>query len=230
MKGERMVLVVLIGIVSAAAVAEVKPLAEPWLKAGETLVCYGDSITAGAYYVPHLKTALEAKGITVINAGLGGDKTPMALTRITEVAAHKPDAVMFFFGANDSLIGRGRWRDEPVVEPTTFRDNLLWMIHYFRLHTTCRKFSIVAPPGCFEGESCGAFGNIGEPYRLAAREAADRANAVLIPLDAEFGWIKDAAQKGQKDLLLTRDGIHFSPFGSQRAAEIMLRHWRMADK
>ena len=83
-----------LAIISVAVFAEVKPLAEPWLKEGETLLCFGDSLTASKVgYVKYLTEKLGAKGIKVINGGLSGDKTPMALTRIRQdVAEKKPDA------------------------------------------------------------------------------------------------------------------------------------------
>ena len=83
--------------VAMSCAAMVKPLEGPWLNPGEKLVCFGDSITAGKnYYIRFLRLALETSGVTVVNAGLSGDKTPMALTRIRDVAAEKPDAVMIF--------------------------------------------------------------------------------------------------------------------------------------
>jgi len=216
-----------VSLLVGAVCAEVKPISEAWLKPGETLACYGDSITAGAYYFGPLKAKLEARGIKVVNAGLSGDKTPMALTRIGEVAALNPDAVMFFFGANDSVIGRGRWRDEPLVDPVTFRDNLIWMVHYFRLNTKVRKFSIVVPTGRCEGAAQGEFGSICEPYRLMAREAADRTDAVLVPLDTEFARVQRAEPGDEQGFLLTRDGVHFNARGSEFAAEVMLRSWNL---
>ena len=51
-------LTALASVMSSAAM--VKPLDEPWLKPGEKLVCFGDSITAGkGYYIKHLRAALE---------------------------------------------------------------------------------------------------------------------------------------------------------------------------
>lgn len=218
-----------LALAALAASAEVKPIAEPWLKPGETMVCFGDSITAGRYYVPILQAELAKRGIKVVNAGVSGDKTPMALTRIKEVADLRPDAVLFFFGANDAEIGRGRWRDEPIVEPKTYRDNLMWMVHYFRLRTSARKFSIVAPPCRCEGDGRGGFGDIYRDFQLAAREAADRTDAVLVPLDLEFRWIQQRELRDPNGLLLTRDGVHFSPYGSETAARTMLRHWKLDD-
>ena len=52
------VVLVAAALASLSTPAEVKPIAEPWLKPGETLVCYGDSITAGKYYVPVLQAEL----------------------------------------------------------------------------------------------------------------------------------------------------------------------------
>ena len=214
--------------VAAGASAMVKPIEGPWLKAGETLVCFGDSITAGKnYYMKPLTAALEAKGVKVVNAGVSGDKTPMALTRIGEIAAMKPDAVMIFFGANDSVIGRGCWRDEPKVEPTTFRDNLKWMIHYLRMKAGVKKFSIVAPTGRCEGAGIAEFGPVCAAYGLAAREAADDMNAVLVPLDYVFETSFRASVPDAKGLVNTRDGVHFSDKGSQVAAEAMLDAWNM---
>jgi len=211
-----------------SAGAMVKPLEGPWLAEGETLVCFGDSITAGkSYYMKPLTEALTAKGVKVVNAGLSGDKTPMALTRIGEVAALKPDAVMLFFGANDSVIGRGRWRDEPKVEPTTFRDNLKWMIHYLRTKAGVKKFSIVVPVGRCEGAGIAEFGPVCAAYQLAAREAADDTDAVLVPLDYAFEASFRASVPDEKGLVNTADGVHFSEKGSRVAAETMLKSWNM---
>ena len=93
MRGTR-ILFVTAAVVAFAAVAEVKPLEGPWLGKGETLVCFGDSITAAKNgYASLLTEALAAKGVKVVNAGRSGDKTPMALTRLADVVAQKPDKI-----------------------------------------------------------------------------------------------------------------------------------------
>ena len=210
-----------------SAAAMVKPLEGPWLKPGEKLVCFGDSITAGEdYYIKYLRSALETNGVTVVNAGLSGDKTPMALTRIRDVAAEKPDAVVIFFGANDSLIGKARWRDEPTVSPEAYRDNLLWIIHYLKIQGV-EKFSIVAPTGCCEGESLLEYGASCPPYAQMARVVADKSDAVLVPLDMVFALEHEKSAEGSAKLNLTRDGIHFSEKGSRLAADAMLKAWNM---
>ena len=215
-------------LVSAmSSVAMVKPLEGPWLKAGEKLVCFGDSITAGKNsYMKHLSPVLEKNGVAVVNAGRSGDKTPMALTRIRDVAAEKPDAVMIFFGANDSVIGKARWRDEPTVSPEAYRDNLVWMIHYLRQQGV-KKFSIVVPPGCCEGESMLEYGVSCPPYAEMARVASDKTDAVTVSLDMVFAREHMKSADGSAKLNLTRDGIHFSEKGSKLAADAMLKAWNM---
>ena len=211
------------------AAGMVKPLEGPWLSPGEKLVCFGDSITASEnYYIKYLRKTLEAKGVKVVNAGLPGDKTPMALTRIRDVVAEKPDAVVIFFGANDSVIGRGRWRDEPKISPEAYRDNLLWMIVYLQRRGV-KKFSVVAPPGCCEGAMLMEFGPVCPPYAGMARDAADIANAVPVPLDVVFAQEHKKTAGSPVALDLTRDGVHFSEKGSKLAAEAMLRAWHMED-
>ena len=218
-----------LAIISVAVFAEVKPLAEPWLKEGETLLCFGDSLTASKVgYVKYLTEKLGAKGIKVINGGLSGDKTPMALTRIRQdVAEKKPDAVLFFFGTNDAVIGRGRWRDEPIVSPITYRDNLVWMIHFLRLRTKINKFSIATIAGRPEGKHYLEYGNIRDEYFRMAREAADLTGAVLVPLDSETDYIRDSMQPNEKGLKLTEDGVHPTRKGYEILADIMLKYWHL---
>ena len=207
----------------------IEKLKEAWLKPGETLVCFGDSLTAAkAGYVSMLEEALAPKGIRVINAGVGGDKTPHALTRIvSDVIALKPDAVSLFFGANDSVIGRGCWRDEPVVEPITFRDNLAWMVHICRLKASIPKYSIAAPTGRIEGAAWHEFGDIRRDYALMARQAADLSNALFVPLDTVMDQVRDTMPATPDGLKLTRDGVHPTLEGYRLIADTMLKTWLM---
>ena len=128
-------------------------LTQKFLEPGETLVCFGDSLThADPGYVSILQERLPENKI--INAGVGGDKTPTAFMRFQrDVIDLKPTAVSIFFGTNDAVIGRGVWRDEPVVSPQTFGENLKWIIHLCRLQGGIRKFSINTIPNRPEGRA-----------------------------------------------------------------------------
>ncbi|MDD2708142.1 MAG: GDSL-type esterase/lipase family protein [Verrucomicrobiae bacterium] len=199
----------------------------PWLKEKETLVCFGDSLTAAVDgYVKILTGRLGAQGHKVIGSGRGGDKTPWALTRLqTAVIDHKPDAVSIFLGTNDSAIGHGKWADEPKVTPETYRYNLMWII-YLCQKEGIKKFSITPPLYRFEGESYAMHGDVMGPYCLAAREAADEMGALFVPADIVFAeeW---ARHPGHTGLLLTTDGVHLTNKGNQMVADAMLKAWGM---
>lgn len=77
------------------------------------LLVFGDSLVAGyslppdASYPAQLETALKAKGIkaTVLNAGVSGDTTAAAASRLDWALADKPTHVIVELGANDMLRG-----------------------------------------------------------------------------------------------------------------------------
>ncbi len=74
-----------------------------------TLVCFGDSITADETFfdgTPRLTPRLQEMfpNWEVVNAGVPGDNTFDALHRIEEdVLSHKPDFVTVFLGTNDAV-------------------------------------------------------------------------------------------------------------------------------
>jgi acyl-CoA thioesterase I len=78
------------------------------------LLVFGDSLVAGynlppdASYPAQLDRALKARGITdvtVLNAGVSGDTTAAALSRLDWSLAEKPTHVLVELGANDMLRG-----------------------------------------------------------------------------------------------------------------------------
>ncbi len=77
------------------------------------LLAFGDSLTAGynlppdAAFPAQLEQALKAKGldISVINAGVSGDTTAGALSRLDWALADRPTHALVALGANDMLRG-----------------------------------------------------------------------------------------------------------------------------
>lgn len=77
------------------------------------LLALGDSLTAGynlpadAAYPAQLEKALRAGGlsVSVINAGVSGDTTAGALSRLDWALADKPSHALVALGANDMLRG-----------------------------------------------------------------------------------------------------------------------------
>ncbi len=77
------------------------------------LVCFGDSLTAGAgidseeAYPANLQKLLEREGYRyqVVNAGVSGDTTKDGLDRVDGVLRRHPQIVVVEFGGNDGLRG-----------------------------------------------------------------------------------------------------------------------------
>src|ERR1700690_1088741 len=78
-----------------------------------TIVAMGDSLTAGLgvnendAYPAQLERKLQAAGLhwKVVNAGISGETSSGALSRINWVLKLKPDIVVLETGANDGLRG-----------------------------------------------------------------------------------------------------------------------------
>jgi acyl-CoA thioesterase-1 len=71
----------------------------------KTIVCFGDSLTFGigaARGMDYPSQLAQMIGMGVINAGLAGDTTQSALTRLEQdVLSHRPQAVLITLGGND---------------------------------------------------------------------------------------------------------------------------------
>lgn len=90
------------------------------VKAAEppTIVAFGDSTTAirGTLTVYATLLQEELRGVKVINAGVGGNTTQMALKRLeTDVLAHAPKLVIVQFGINDAAVDL--WKTPPAASP-----------------------------------------------------------------------------------------------------------------
>ena len=196
-----------------------------FLEENDKLVCLGDSLTAAENaYMDILKAKLNKN--TVINAGVGGDKTVNALVRFEkDVLSQKPDALFIFLGTNDAVIGKGRWADEPTISPEAYRDNLIW-ICYLAKQNKINKLSICTPAAFCEGEALFDSGDCLGDYCLAARTAADRMQVRLVPFDSAFRteWRKNTDNEA---MFLTRDGVHLNEKGNMLLANTILNAWKM---
>lgn len=88
-------------------------LLTPLTHAQKTIVCFGDSITAGRgapaghSYPDYLQKLLDSRGYhyRVLNMGISGDTTKDAVSRLPNVLAAHPDLVVVELGGNDMLRG-----------------------------------------------------------------------------------------------------------------------------
>ena len=98
-----------------------------------TIVFFGDSVTSGyglsdpsESFVGRIEKIMEAgiyENVRVINAGVNGDDTVEAFSRISSVKAYDPDIIVFAFGLNDC--------QNQHIDSSRFRQNLLRMMATF---------------------------------------------------------------------------------------------------
>jgi acyl-CoA thioesterase-1 len=100
----------MVSLLSVCLMAAVSPAAIP----EKTIVCFGDSITAGyglesvsESYPADLERLLSARGYSyrVVNQGVSGNTTKDAVARVGAVVALHPEVVLVEFGGNDGLRG-----------------------------------------------------------------------------------------------------------------------------
>lgn len=181
-----------------------------------TVVCLGDSITHAGY--PAILEKLLP--VRAINAGVGGDTTRKALKRLeADVLAHRPEAVVMFFGANDSR------QDAPgsQVPIDEYEANLGELVE--RCQKAGAKVLLgtmppISPEPYYKRhprekyEPLGGLERIVESYRAAALRVATAKGAQPLDLNqllrAKPEWMNP-------------DGVHPSPRGKEIIAELVAR-------
>jgi acyl-CoA thioesterase-1 len=168
-----------------------------------TIVAMGDSLTAGLgveeedAYPAVLERKLQAAGYAfrVVNAGISGETSSGALSRVKWVLKLAPDIVILETGANDGLRG---------IDPELVRKNIEEMIRIFRQADVTVVLAGMQ-----------MVGNLGQTYTAAFkdiyRSMADQDTVFLIPFFLE-------GVAGKPDMNL-QDGIHPNAKGYKRVAE-----------
>ncbi|MDP4857885.1 MAG: arylesterase, partial [Desulfobacterales bacterium] len=117
-------------LILAACGQEEPPSAPPEIQSTGTIVAMGDSLTEGLgvpeekAYPALLQKALRDKGYgyRVVNAGISGETSSGARSRIGWVLRMKPDIVILETGANDGLRG---------LDPELIRRNIRDIVDAF---------------------------------------------------------------------------------------------------
>jgi acyl-CoA thioesterase I len=194
-------------LVSAAALPLSSPLA--YAAAGlpvPTIVCFGDSITAGYgadpghSYPDYLQADLDTRGYRyrVVNQGISGNTTKDGVSRLQDVLEPHPAVVIVEFGGNDGLRGL------PITATRGNLDTIVRSIHDAGIKVIL--CGITLPP------------NYGQDYirqfDAIFPEAAAKYHAVLLPmLYANVYNVPGAIQQ---------DGIHPTAKGAQLIAQNLL--------
>lgn len=191
------------------------------------IVALGDSITKGVRggvtgaqtFEALLQVWLSAHvaPVEVINVGIGGERTDMALLRLdADVIALKPDYVLVMYGTNDSHIDAGK--TDVRLPLQQYEQNLDTIIARLRdagakpilmtsipmLHTHQHA---LRPPYAEQGPN----------YKLTEYVAACRQVAAGedVPLVDNFAAWAEAAFLGADLPALTTDGCHPNPAGHE---------------
>lgn len=172
----------------------------PAAVAADTVVTFGDSITAGFGSVPYssfLQEKIGTKNATVINQGRNGEQTGGGVKRISSVlASNAPTYILIMEGANDAIWG---------VSASTVKFNLGVMIDKSRLAGATPIISTVTP-------------NSRESLTVSIRSSYNPGIVGLasqkgVPLVDSFGAV-DANWAN-----LNIDGLHPNPAGASLLAD-----------
>ena len=194
---------------------------------GQKIVFVGDSLTAAPEgYVKIFERLLGALApgirLTLINAGVGGNKVGDLLERIGEdVIIHDPDWIAVSVGINDV------WHGVNGTPIDLFKERYDELVRRLT-NQTVAKLALFTTTVI--GEDLESQANkLLIPYNDFIRETAIRRKALLVPMNEEFYKAITAWQKidSSPDLHFTIDGVHMGPIGDCLMAVTLLRAWGM---
>ena len=174
--------------------------------APKTLVCFGDSITAGygldanRSYPAALQRLLTKRGDAwhVVNQGVSGNTTKDAVARVSSIVALHPEVVVVEFGGNDGLRGL------PLDVTQKNLDSVLNTLQTAKIRVLL--VGITLPP------------NYGAEYiqrfNAVYRDAAAKHHLALMPMLYDGIYTVPGT--------IQEDGIHPTAKGSEMIAEHML--------
>ncbi|SHO48002.1 arylesterase [Desulfopila aestuarii] len=168
-----------------------------------TIVCVGDSLTAGLgveeelSYPAQLERRLRVDGLNyqVVNAGVSGETTSGTLSRLEWILTMKPDIVILEIGANDGLRG---------IDPAVPAKNLREILRVLKENDIIVVFTGMK-----------MVWNLGPAYTLAFNgiypEIADENDLIFMPF-----FLEDVATK--RDLNI-EDGLHPNAKGYEKVVD-----------
>ncbi len=200
------------------------------LKAGDQIVCMGDSITAGGGYLRDMDAFFaqqypDLKLPKIINAGVSGHKAENCVARFDkDVLQKKPALMTLNIGINDVWHRLGKPHDDKVL--ATYKENVGKMID--QAQAAGIKVVLLAPTVIKE-----------EPQNEGQKRLALYVNAMReLSVEKKCGFVDlhqmflDALAKKPADMKgnwLTGDGVHMKPLGNAIMAVAALRGMGVPD-
>lgn len=164
-------------------------------------VALGDSLTsgrekpAGAPYPARLSSLL---GKTVLNYGVGGDRSYEARARVGSALSRKPGYLLLLIGSNDGTHG---------ADPARVKEDVRAIIQAAKNNKTVPV--VATPPPMAQGWHEMYAGNT-RAIASAIRAVAHEEHVVLVDIEKRFGSAEG---------LLQPDGLHTTDAGTQRIAD-----------
>jgi lysophospholipase L1-like esterase len=206
-----------------------------------TIVAFGDSTTAPregvTTYAELMQQHWDARqgSVRVINAGVRGDHTDLALARYhTDVLAHNPDVVIMRFAINDSAIDL--WKDPPATEPRVSKQRYASNMTQMAVEFGARGAQVVfctpnplawAEPTLqlygrspYQPDDADGFNVLLKDYVLLTKAVADELEVPLVDLDAAFRNHASDVRPPWQELLL--DGMHPNNAGHRLVADLLI--------
>lgn len=197
------------------------------VKAGDRIVCLGDSITQGGGgpkgYVTLLANGLAEKlgpnAVEVINAGISGHRVPDLQKRLDrDVLQKKPTIVFIYIGINDvwhSEMGRGTSKEDYEAGLKDLIDRC----------TKAGARVILCTPSVI-GEKTDGTNKLDamlDEYSEISRKVAAETKTQLCDLHKAFrDYLKENNKENVERGVLTRDRVHLNDAGNRLVADQML--------
>jgi len=222
-------LILIIASISCfSKMAKAESLMDNIIASKRPFVLFGDSTTAlrakTTTYGELLKQTFQDKNmpIEVINAGVPGNTTAMAIERFrNDVLSHNPSLVVIQFGINDSAVDI--WKDppkeKPRVELPVYLTNMESMIDRIqdqngevilmspqRMSWSKKTRELYGKPPYVSDDEEG-FNVILDTYVAGLRELAMRKNLPFIDINAAYSKHPSDSGKPYSELL-HQDGMH----------------------
>ena len=215
-----------LAVLVLSGVARSEEPAKITLSKGDKVVFLGDSITQAGVgpkgYVTILETALADKGVTVLGAGISGNKVPDLQRRLQrDVLAKKPTHVVIYIGINDVWHGL----DNPArgTSKEKFAEGLEEIIG--KIQKAGAKVIVCTPSviGELPDGKNKADTRLDE-YSDLSRKVAKKMKVPVCDLRKAFLTHLEANNKdGKAKGILTSDTVHLNDAGNKFVAETMLK-------
>ena len=193
---------------------------------GDKVVFLGDSITQAGVgqngYVTLIKAALVDKGVTVLGAGISGNKVPDLQRRLQkDVLAKKPTVVVIYIGINDVWHGQ----DNPArgTSQEKFEEGLEDVVG--KIQKAGAKVLLCTPSviGELPGGKNKNDARLDE-YSDLGRKVAKKMKVPVCDLRKAFlAHLEENNKDGKAKGILTGDGVHLNDAGNKFVAETMLK-------